>query len=119
MPSPRNESVLSAMIAAATPSVAATMIGASEFGRMCRTMIRRSLAPMQRAASTNSRFLSERNVARTKREVVIHESSPRTMTMTPIVMPLKNTPKRMSKKRRGNEYIMSTNRMSRLSIHRP
>src|SRR3989442_15758365 len=34
IPSPRNDSVLSEMIAAATPSVAATMIGASEFGRM-------------------------------------------------------------------------------------
>ena len=36
---PRNESADSVMIAAPTPSVAATMTGLSTFGRMCLKMI--------------------------------------------------------------------------------
>ena len=119
MPRPRKDRVDSAMIAAATPSVAATMIGASAFGRMCLRMIRMSLAPMARAASTNSRARSCRKDARTRRAVVIHERRPSTITITPIVMPLKKTPSRMSTKSRGNANIMSAKRMRTLSIHRP
>ena len=79
----------------------------------------RHLNEMRATLSTNSRFFSDRKVARTSRDVVIQESSPRTRTMTPTVMPLKKTPKRINRKRRGNEYIMSTKRMRTLSIHRP
>src|SRR2546426_12479479 len=65
LPRPRNDSVDSAMIAPAMPSVAATMIGAIEVGRMRRTTITRSEAPLQRAASTDSLYFSDRNDART------------------------------------------------------
>ena len=82
-------------------------------------MIRRSRAPMHRAASTNSRCFSERKLARTRRDVVIHDSRPSTRTMTGTVIPLKKTPNRISRKSRGNEYIMSTKRMSTPSTHRP
>ncbi len=57
----------SAMMAAATSIVAATMTGPSEFGRMCRITSRRLLMPSARAASTNSFSRSERNCARTSR----------------------------------------------------
>src|SRR5262249_39641263 len=48
MPRPRNDRVLSVMIAPPTPRVAATMIGASAFGRMWRSTIRASRAPTDR-----------------------------------------------------------------------
>ena len=42
------------MIAAVTASVMFTMIGPMQFGKICRTMIRRFDAPDARAASTYS-----------------------------------------------------------------
>ena len=63
---PRNESVDSAMIAAATSIVPATITGPSELGRMCRTTWRGTEAPSARAAST-SFSRSEKNCARTRR----------------------------------------------------
>ena len=47
------------MIAAPTSSVAATMIGLSTFGRICLKISELWFAPMERAASTNSRLRSE------------------------------------------------------------
>src|SRR5712692_1139569 len=60
MPKPRNDSVLSAMIAAATPSVGATGIGAWEFGTMGRSMIRRAVGTIHRSRCTNAHVFSER-----------------------------------------------------------
>ena len=57
-------------IAAATNSVVVTTIGPTQFGRMCRTMMRMSLAPAAFAASTNSFSRSERNKPRTTRASV-------------------------------------------------
>ena len=45
MPKPRNDSAASVRIASATNSVIVTTIGPTQFGRMWRKMIRRSLAP--------------------------------------------------------------------------
>ena len=52
-------------MAAATCSVAATMIGPTPFGSSSRTMIRGAVDPIARAAVTNSCSLSVRNCART------------------------------------------------------
>ena len=80
-PRPRNESVDSAMIAAATSIVAATITGPSAFGRMWRTTWRALLAPSARAASTNSFSRSERNCARTSRATGIQRKPPMTITI--------------------------------------
>src|SRR5262249_50842561 len=52
IPRPRNESADSIRIAFATVSVALTTIGPIAFGTMCRKMMRRSRAPIARAAIT-------------------------------------------------------------------
>jgi hypothetical protein len=52
-------------------SVALTMIVPRAFGRMCRKMIRLLLAPIARAASTNSFSRRDRNSPRTSRPSVV------------------------------------------------
>jgi hypothetical protein len=79
-PMPRNDSADSVGIAPATPSVAATRIGASVFGRMWRNMIRPVPAPWARAAAMKSRSFSDSVSARTRRATPIHPVSPM-MTM--------------------------------------
>ncbi len=76
-PKPRNDSADSVRIAAATFSVTVTMIGPAEFGSRWRKMIRLSLEPSARAASTNSFSLSERTTPRTMRAVGIQKNSER------------------------------------------
>ena len=49
----------------------------STFGRMWRKMIRRSPAPVVRAASTNSRFRIVSTSPRTMRAIVSHCTMPR------------------------------------------
>src|SRR6266436_4400919 len=66
-PNPRNDSVDSAMIAAATSMVPATITGPRALGRMWRTTWRAVDAPSARAASTNSLSRSDKNWARTSR----------------------------------------------------
>src|SRR4029453_2140543 len=66
-PRPRNDSVDSAMMAAATSIVPAMITGPSALGRMWRTTCRSGLAPSARAASTKSFSRSDRNCARTRR----------------------------------------------------
>src|SRR5213078_4678202 len=67
-PRPRNDSVDSAMIAAATSMVPATITGPSAFGRICLNTRRGVVAPSARAASTNSFSRNDRNWARTSRQ---------------------------------------------------
>ena len=67
MPRPMKLSDAEDRIALATLSVAWTISGAQQFGRICSTMMRKSLAPMARAASTNSISLTESTEARSKR----------------------------------------------------
>jgi hypothetical protein len=69
-PSPRNESAASTMIAVERLNVACTMIGAVTFGRISRTITRRSRAPSARAAWTNSRCVRESTLPRTTREKI-------------------------------------------------
>ena len=47
------------------PIVMRTIMGAIELGMMCRKMMFQSLAPQERAASTNSELARPRTVART------------------------------------------------------
>ena len=75
-PRPRNDRVDSAMIAAATSIVPATITGPSAFGRMWRTTRRKVEAPRARAASTNSFSRSAKNCARTRRATVIQRKAP-------------------------------------------
>src|SRR5215213_9841906 len=70
-PRPRNESADSVMIAAPTLRVAATMIGLSTLGRICLKINDQRVAPIERAASTNSFSFKERKLARTRRAVGI------------------------------------------------
>ena len=60
MPRPRNESPASAITLVATISVEKTISGATRCGSRCDRMIRRSVAPVILAASTNSFSRSER-----------------------------------------------------------
>ena len=80
-PRPRNDSVDSAMMAAATLIVPATMTGPSALGRMWRHTTRAVVAPSARAASTNSFSRSEKNCARTSRATCIQPKQPMTSTI--------------------------------------
>ena len=117
-PIPRNDSADSVRIAPATPSVAATRIGASVLGRTWRKMIRASPAPCARAAATKSRSLRERVSARTRRATPIQPVRPMTAMMFQIDGSRKAMTDRMRKKV-GKQSIMSTNRIRTASTHPP
>ena len=57
-------------MAEAIPNVAATKTGATVFGRMCRKMVRPSVAPSAFAATTYSRDFVFRNSPRVSRAIV-------------------------------------------------
>ena len=59
-PIPRNDSVASVSMAPGTAKAIDTITGARMFGKRCFSMILTGLAPMARAASMNSRCLSDR-----------------------------------------------------------
>src|SRR5262249_28034419 len=69
-PNPRKLRVDSSKIADATPSVAATNTGAREFGSRCRTIVRKSVAPSARVATTYSSDFAFKNSARMSRATV-------------------------------------------------
>ena len=64
---PRKESDASMITATAITKVESTIIGAITFGRIWRNMIRRSLAPMVRAASAQTFSLAENTEPRMTR----------------------------------------------------
>ena len=66
-PTPRNDSAASNRMLLGIRSVAQMVIGATRFGRISRMMMRASLSPSYRAASTNSFSRSESVVERTMR----------------------------------------------------
>ena len=80
-PRPRKDRVLSAMMAAATSMVAATITGPRLLGRMWRTTWRVVEAPSARAASTNSFSRKLKNWARTRRATGIQRKPPMTATI--------------------------------------
>src|SRR6266542_6861216 len=67
IPTPRNDSVDSPMIAFGTLKAAETISGARAFGSRCLNMIRPGVAPTDRAASTNSRSLRDSTWPRVRR----------------------------------------------------
>ena len=67
MPRPMKLRLAMARMDPAMDSVACTMMGAMQLGRMCLRMMRLSLAPMARAASMYSSFLMVRTAERTIR----------------------------------------------------
>ena len=105
-------------MAAPTVSVAATTTGAIELGRMCRTMIRESLTPRQRAASTKSCSFSERNKERTMRATLIQLRKPMARMMVRMEGP-KKTDRAMIKKMPGMLSMTSVKRMMRESVNPP
>src|SRR5215510_368636 len=69
-PNPRKLRVDSIKIAEATPSVAATNTGARAFGSKCRTIVRKSVAPSARVATTYSNDFDFKNSPRMSRATV-------------------------------------------------
>src|SRR5215471_2782242 len=80
-PSPRKLSVDSTKTADAMPNVAATKTGATVLGNTCRKIVRKSRAPMARAATTYSCDFVFRNSPRVKRATVGQFVSPITTMM--------------------------------------
>src|SRR5262245_36509840 len=82
-PNPRKLSVDSTRMAEAIPNVAATNTGATAFGRTCLKIVRKSEAPIARAATTYSRDFVFRNSPRVIRATVGQLVRPiTTMTLT-------------------------------------
>ena len=109
------------MMVAPTSSDAATTIGLSAFGRMCRKMIRRSRTPTARAASTNSRSRIDRNRLRTSRLTPIQLKSAKIPTISsgePLPPPRKFATTRITN-RIGRLSMTSTTRIRRLSVKPP
>ena len=75
-PSPRYDSVASAMIAAATANDASTSTGVTPFGSMWRNSTLRSGSPAACAPCTKSCRRSLRNSARVKRAAPVHDTQP-------------------------------------------
>ena len=100
------------------PSVIATSTGAIAFGRMWRQTIRSPLAPTAWDHTTNSRSLSARNSARTRRATPIQPVSP----MTAMIVQMdgrRNASTARSRKKRGKTSMRSTSRMSVASTTPP
>src|SRR5215510_7861227 len=69
-PKPRKLSADSIIIEEATPKVAVTNKGARALGSTCRKMVRKSVAPSARAATTYSREFAFKNSPRVNRATV-------------------------------------------------
>ena len=115
---PRKLRADSVRIAPATPSVAVTRTDAIAFGRIWRKMIRKSEAPITRAAWMKSRSLSEMKSARTSRVTPIQPVRPITIMMFQMEGSSNAITAKMRKKA-GKQSMMSTNRMITASTHRP
>src|SRR6185312_9488023 len=81
-PTPRNERVASATMAAAREIVVTTMTGAIEFGRMCRSRMRKRETPSAVDAVTKSEFFTLKISARSTRAVAGQAKTPIASEMT-------------------------------------
>ena len=93
------------MMALAMPSAAATVMGLRVLGRMWRRIMRTGGAPIERAASTNSRSLRASTSPRTTRAVCIQEVLPIDTTIK-IKMPASG-PRRLDRTSRNSITITS------------
>ncbi|CPU62287.1 Uncharacterised protein [Mycobacteroides abscessus] len=97
-------------------SVTLTMITPTAFGSMCLKMIRVSLAPATRAASTNSRSRSERNSPRTRRASGGHSTSPRNAPRMSALLPPESRASTAPMTMTGIVMMRSVNRISHESV---
>ena len=77
----RKASPASNRIATPTESAAETISGGAALGRMIVQMMRALRAPMARSALTKSSSRRRRNSARTRRAVLVQETTPMAMEM--------------------------------------
>ena len=118
-PSPRKLRKLSKMIICGIVSVAYTATAPTRFGRMWRAMIAGVPTPSARAASMNSRRLSDSVWARTMRAMVSHPTAPMATNRT-ARLPRSNRVVRMiTMNRYGSEYNTSTKRIIHSSVRPP
>ena len=85
-PTPRNDSVASAMMASASEIVAITSTGESTLGRMWRSMIAPEPRPIRRAACTYSLLRSTSVAPRTTRANCTQSDSPMARISTQIAI---------------------------------
>jgi len=129
-PNPRNDSADSAMITEPKPSVADTMIGASEFAIRWRKIIIVGLAPSEWLAITNSCSRRLNTEARTRRALVIQ---PKIASTKMMIRTLKFEPRKFcnaenwrrlldrisNSGKSGSVSIRSVKRISKVSTHLP
>ena len=118
MPTPMKLNAASVKMASGMPNVREMMIGVRALGSKWRTIIARFRAPAARAASQNSRSLSDNIWARVSRAT-------RTHPVRPMAMKILSKPRpsmdiiMMTKRSLGKAYITSTNRMRIISSRPP
>ena len=117
-PKPRKLKVDSMSIADAIPNVAATKTGARVFGNTWRKMIRKSVAPSARAATTYSKDLAFRNSPRVRRATVGQFVIPMTTMMLKMLCG-KNATTVMIRKNVGIVSMISIRRDATISTMPP
>src|SRR6185437_9915156 len=114
-PRPRNESEDSAMIAPATPSVAAMTTGATTLGKMCLARILVSVAPSVFSACTNSSSRTTSTWPRTSRAMPAQPTTPMVMN-TMLSDGCSAATSAMSSSNVGNASVTSASRITSSSI---
>src|SRR5207302_6672407 len=117
-PNPKKLNADSIRMADATPKVPATNMGATVFGRMCRKIVRESVAPSAFAAITYSRDLVLRNSPRVSLATVGQLVIPMTTIMLRILGGRKATTV-MMRKNVGIVSIISMRREAMMSTSPP
>jgi len=117
-PSPRNDRLASAITAAAMASVACTMSGATMFGRMWRSAMRRCGLPSARAASTYSSVFAASTWARVRRTNTGVAETPIAIMALERLGPRKAA-RAMARMRNGQASMASTMRESSASTQPP
>jgi hypothetical protein len=120
-PRPRNDKNDSFIIKLGIWRVENIIITPNVFGRRWRKIIRKGLAPMDRAASTNSEFFRLIIWPRTTRAMVSHETRAMAIKSTKIELVPAGTRDMMMMtiNMYGRPYIISTKRINKLSILPP
>ena len=118
-PMPRKDRLASVTMKIPSEIVATTMTGARALGRMCRTRIRRSVAPSARAASTKSASLTEITAPRMMRAIWVQPSTTSARTTVATLRASKACRKTMAPSRSGMAKKTSVRRDSTESVLLP
>ncbi len=108
------ETAASARITAPKPMENTTMIGAAMLGRIWNTMVRRSVAPITRAASTNGCSRADSTTPLTMRWTLVMPTNPRPRAST-VRLGGRNDISRISISSAGNAWKESISRWSIVS----